>query len=86
MTYRLKQLILSNNYRKKLQPNKALIKVLTNQYSVAYNETNKPIDSEAMTFSSHANAVDYLREQIRIDPNAATKMHVIPNTEINTAA
>ncbi len=39
-----------------------------------------------MSFSSQANAKDYMREKTRQNPNAAAQMHVIPNTEINIAA
>ena len=77
---------LSDNHRKQLQPNNIVIQVIPNQYSVAFNDTNKPIDSEAMSFSSQANATDYMRDQIRENPNAANQMHVIPNTEIDIAA
>ena len=76
---------LSDNHRKQLQPNNTVIQVLPNQYSVAFNDTNKPIDFGAMSFGSQANATDYMRDQIRENPNAANQMHVIPNTEINIA-
>jgi hypothetical protein len=59
---------------------------LPNLYSVAFNDTNKPIDSEAMSFSSQENAIDYMREKTRKNPNVTAQMHVIPNTEINIAA
>ncbi len=77
---------LSQNYRKKIQPNETVIQVLPNLYSVAFNDTNKPIDSKAMAFSSQAIAMDYMRKKTRENPNAAAQMHVIPNTEINLAA
>jgi hypothetical protein len=76
----------SHSYRKKIKPKNQEVKVLANQYSVAFNSDNKPVTNEAMAFNSHANAIDYLREQIRLDPKAAANMHVLPNTEINLAA
>ncbi len=78
--------IVSNNYKKKVQPFNSVIEVQPNEYSVAFDSNNKPVDAQAMSFKSHAGAVDYLREQKRKNPKAAAGMHVLPNTEINTAA
>jgi hypothetical protein len=78
--------ILSENNRSQLKPNDAAIHISPHFYSVAFDSNNKPVHSEAMSFSSQANAEDYLREETRQNPKRASKMHVIPNTEINIAA
>lgn len=76
----------SYSHRKKMKLGNQAIKVLPDQYSVAFSSDNKPVTNEAMAFTSHANAMDYLREQTLLDPKAAADMHVLPNTEINFAA
>ncbi|MBP6237493.1 MAG: hypothetical protein KA536_15195 [Saprospiraceae bacterium] len=76
---------LSHHYRKQIQPNKTVIKVEPNLYTVAFNDTNKPIATAATQFTSQASAKDYMEEQIALDPNAASRMHIIPNTEVNAA-
>jgi len=78
--------VISQHYRKQIQPNEVVIKIEPNQYTVAFNDTNKPIDATAMRFTNQASAIDYMQEQTRLNPNAAPTMHVIPNTEVNIAA
>ncbi len=77
---------LSQHHKKQIQPNKAVIKVEPNRYTVAFNDTNKPVDTAATQFISQASAMDYIQEQISLDPAAASQMHVIPNTEVNANA
>tara|TARA_R110000744_G_scaffold221454_4_gene340420 strand:- start:1316 stop:4798 length:3483 start_codon:yes stop_codon:yes gene_type:complete len=77
---------LSFKQQKQLQPNKEVIKIIANEYSVAFNDTNKPVDVLAAQFKSQAEATDYLRRQKRVSAKTAQNMHVIPNTEVNTAA
>ena len=78
--------VLSLHYKKQLQPRTETIKILPNQFTVAFNDTNKPVNEKAAQFASYAHALEYMQEQVSMDANAATRIHVIPNTEVNTAA
>lgn len=76
---------LSKNYRSQILPNPKVIKIKPEKYSVAYIETNAPINENAKQFTSQAEAMDFLKEQIGNNAHAAQQMHIIPNTEIATA-
>ncbi|MFZ1789188.1 MAG: DUF6603 domain-containing protein [Saprospiraceae bacterium] len=76
---------LSQHYKKQIQPNETVIKVVPNQFTVAFNDSNKPVDAAATQFTSQASAMDFMKEQIELNPAAASRLHVIPNTEVNAA-
>jgi hypothetical protein len=77
---------LSNFHKKRMQPFDEVIQVKPHEYSVAFNTDNKPMDGEAASFTSQAKATQFMEKRIQDDPKLADKLHVIPNTEINTAA
>ncbi|THD66445.1 hypothetical protein E7Z59_11605 [Robertkochia marina] len=81
---------LSKSYKTNINPSPVGIKVQPQGFSVANIADNKPIKDEAglpMTnFSSWASARDYLNRQTKHNPNLASEIHVVPNTEINDAA
>ncbi|WP_115371913.1 DUF6603 domain-containing protein [Adhaeribacter pallidiroseus] len=76
------QSVLSQSYRKQIQPFDEVIKVQPHQYSVAFNHNNQPLHDSAMHFNSQADAQDFLMQQLQNDPNLVDSLHVIPNTEI----
>jgi hypothetical protein len=76
------QSVLSQSYRKQVQPFDEVIKVQSHQYSVAFNHNNQPLHDAAMHFNSQADAQDFLMQQLQKDPNLVDSLHVIPNTEI----
>ena len=78
--------VLSKHQKKRLQPFEEVIKIVPNQFSVAYNSDNRPVDDEATTFTSQAMALDHMERQIQNDAVLARQLHVIPNTELNIAA
>ena len=82
--------VISQHHKKQLQPNDQLISIEANSYSVASMKDNKPIlDGEnrpMSNFTSWASAEDYLNQLAVSDPNSLSEIHVIPNTEVNTAA
>jgi len=71
-----------NNY----QPFDEKIEVKSYQYAVAFGDNNRPHSPGAEAFESEALAYEYLRGQVRIDPNLAEKLHVIPHVEVNSSA
>lgn len=77
---------LSFKQQKQLKPNKEVIQIKANGYSVAFTDTNRPVDAVAAQFESQAQAEDYLNKQKNTNANIALSMHVIPNTEVNKAA
>lgn len=77
---------LSYHHKKRMQPFDEVIQVKPNEYSVAFNINNKPMDGEATSFTSQARATQFMEQKIQDDPKLADELHVIPNTEINTAA
>lgn len=74
---------LSQHYKKRIQPFEEVIQIQPNQYSVAFNSNNKPIDASTTSFSSQAKAVEYMEQQVQNDPNLINDLHVIPNSEVN---
>ena len=81
---------LSKHYQDLIQPNPATITVVPQQFIVANTQNNKPVldeNGQQMThFNSQMEAVDFMKKQINQNPETADQMHVIPNTEVNTAA
>lgn len=77
---------LSQRYQTRIRPNDVAVNLLSHQYAVAFTETNIAVSEEAAQFPSQTAAEDHLQQLISLDPNAASKMHVIPNTELNIAA
>ena len=78
--------VLSQNYKKQLQPFEEVIAVKPQEYSVALNTTNQAVDASATSFSSQAKAQEYLQQQLKNNPALNGSLHVIPNTELNQAA
>lgn len=77
---------LSYHYKKRMQPFDEVIQIKPNLYSVAFNTDNKPVDTTATIFTSQAKATQFMEQKIQNEPKLADELHVIPNTEINTAA
>jgi hypothetical protein len=78
--------VLSNQHKKRMQPFDNVIQIKPNQYSVAYNTDNKPMDAGSAQFASQAKALEYMEEQVQNDSTLTNQLHVIPNTELNIAA
>jgi hypothetical protein len=74
--------VLSRHHRNRLTPFDELIEVKPNEYSVAFDEDNTPVDW-SVSFSSHASAMQYMDRRIATDPALSGRLHVIPNTEVN---
>jgi hypothetical protein len=81
----VKQSALSQQHRSRLKPFDEVITVKPNGYSVAFSDNNQSVDP-TMTFTSYAKAAQYMNQQVANDPALASKMHVIPNTELDLAA
>lgn len=81
---------LSATYKNRLQPNDRVIAVEPPKYSVANLMDNSPLlgsDGLAMaSFTSKAEAVNFMQSQLASDPRKAGALHVIPNTELNKTA
>jgi hypothetical protein len=60
--------------------------VQANAYSVALNTDNKAVDPDAASFTSHAEAVEYMNGKIANDRTLADQLHVIPAVELQEAA
>lgn len=82
----VKKSVLSQHHNKRMQPFDEVIKVQPNQYSVAFNTDNRPMDIGATAFTSQAKALEHMEQQIQTDSGLANHLHVIPNTEVNLAA
>jgi hypothetical protein len=80
------QSVLSKHQKQRMQPYDEVVQLKPNQYSVAFNTNNRPLDAVATTFTSQAKAFDYMERQIQNDSGLANRLHVIPNTELNIAA
>ncbi len=77
---------ISATYQRRIKPNIQNIEVRTNEYTVAHVRDNTPLTGEgATTFRSKAMAMDYLKNEIKHNPNLEEELHVIPNTEVNQA-
>ncbi|REL33840.1 hypothetical protein DYD21_10570 [Rhodohalobacter sp. SW132] len=80
--------VLSNQHKKRMQPFDEVIEVKPHEYSVAFNTDNKPMgeNGTVKSFTSQAKAKEFMEQKIHNDAKFADQLHVIPNTEINTAA
>lgn len=80
--------VLSNQHKKRMQPFDEVIEVKPHEYSVAFNTDNKPVgeNGTVKSFTSQAKAKEFMEQKMQDDPKFADQLHVIPNTEINTAA
>lgn len=76
----------SQQFKTRMQPFSEKIEVKPNLYTVASNSNNKPFDQTSTSFTSMAMANQHMEKIISNDPALASKLHVLPNTEINTAA
>lgn len=77
---------LSDHFIQQIKPTHHEIKLEPSQFTVAFNDTNKPLNTDSHHFADRASAHDYMRAEISKDPRKAEQLHVIPNTEVNTAA
>lgn len=75
----------SQQHKKRLTPFEERIEIRPAGYAVAFNDNNAAVGGES-TFTSHARAMQYMNEQIQRDPALATRLHVIPTTELSEAA
>ncbi|MEZ4701001.1 MAG: DUF6603 domain-containing protein [Rhodothermales bacterium] len=77
--------VLSNSYKKQLQPFDERIAVGTDGYAVAFNSTNTLYDGQAV-FTSEAQAREFMNRTVAGDPAMADALHVIPQFELSMAA
>ncbi len=64
----------------------AKIEVKPNTYSVAFNTTNTAMSPGAASFTSFAQAQEFLGQQVAKDPALVDQLHVIPSVELQEAA
>jgi hypothetical protein len=76
----------SQRNKKELKPKNESISILQTGFSVAFTDNNKAVNARAVSFRSEALAREYLNGQINLDPNLAGNIHVVPQTELNTAS
>jgi Family of unknown function (DUF6603) len=77
---------LSNKSRKQRMPLDDKISVMPTAYVVAFNTDNSPFNEDSMAFSSHAQAHEFMKQQVRKDLNLKDKLHVIPQVEMSVTA
>jgi hypothetical protein len=77
---------LSYETKKKYQPFEEKVKVMQGTYSVANVTDNKAFNTEAAIFSSQAQAMEYMQQQVSADPNLKESLHVVPQHELNMEA
>lgn len=77
------KLAVSEAHRKQVQPFDARIVVGDTGYTVADIADNKALD-ESVVFASEAQAREFMRETVTADPAQASRLHVIPNYEMNS--
>jgi len=73
----------SYRVKKQFEPGDERIHVTPAGYSVAFTDTNKPVNGPEASFSSEAMAREYMNEQLSMNPNLAGNVHVVPQTELN---
>jgi len=74
----------SQAYRRQVKPfGQDVIQVKGDAYTVAFNDTNQPFSSEAVTFDSEALAREFLNRQVAETPALGQALHVIPQFEAN---
>lgn len=61
------------------------IKLGTTRYAVVYNRDNSPFSDEAASFESHVQALDFMKQQVKKNPNLRDELHVIPQAETRRA-
>jgi hypothetical protein len=74
--------VLSQSYQKQRKPFGEKMEVKEQSYTVAFTANNKAY-SESASFNSEAAAADYLKEQVRSNPNLKKELHVLPKYELN---
>ncbi len=77
---------LSNKYKKQNSPFEEKIRIMPDQYAVAFNSDNSPFNEEAGAFASYAEAEEFMNQKVNEDPNLKDSLHVIPQVEIKRAA
>ena len=78
-----KQSVLSQHYKKRLQPFDEVIQVQPTGYAIVTNTDNRPIGTAATTFTSQAQAQAQMEKIILSDPGLANRLQVIPSMEVN---
>jgi len=73
----------SQGAHRQYQPFADKVQVNPQAYTVAYSDTNRPYQPEAVGFASEAMAREYLRGKLAGDPNLADVLQVIPQYEVN---
>lgn len=78
----------TDSFRKKkqLKPFDKAIVVGTASYGVANVFDNSPFNGNMISFKSYAQAQEYLKQAVAVDPNLGKKLHVIPTVEMKQAA
>lgn len=77
---------LSQQTKQQSQPFKEKIEVTQPGYAVAFNRNNQAFDGSAVSFSSEAQAQEFLNQQINQNASLRGNLHIIANHELNTAA
>lgn len=72
--------------RDALQPFEERIRVDAVAYAVVFTADNRPAAAASARFSSQSEAEEWLRAQASNDPWRASKLHVVPATEMSEAA
>ena len=78
--------VLSNKSKKQKTPFDDKILVTPTAYVVAFNTDNSPFNDESKAFSSCAQAEEFMKRQIRHNPNLQEVLHVIPRVEMKVVA
>jgi hypothetical protein len=74
---------LSRRYKTSLQPFPNGVTVRRGFYSVVFTSNNRRYRAdEGSSFSSQAQAWDYVADQVLEDPNLEGKLHVLPQEEV----
>lgn len=73
---------LSYNHQKQRNPFADQVEIGNIMYTVAFTEDNTAFSGDDMTFTSQAQAQDFMQQQIAGDANLATQLHVIPEMEM----
>ena len=73
--------VLSQNYRKLLDPFEEKVAVKEGGFTVAHTEDNKPYSVSSTYFASEAMANQFLQSQLVANPDLHDALHVIPQYE-----
>jgi hypothetical protein len=73
---------LSVTRKKQMQPFAEKVRVNAEAFTVAFQADNRAFGDDATSFTSRAQALDYLNRQVSANPDLADSLHVIPNFEV----